>query len=165
MTSERLHLWRRTDAPQPAPRDDVRTLGLADAPELAKLMISAYRGTHDYEGETEAQALEEIERTLAGTYGDFDPQASLGRWEDGTLISAVVVTHFEGAPLFAFCMTAAGRKRIGHCKQLMLRSLAVLAEHGHSAAHLYVSSANAPALTLYRQLHFTEVTNALSEND
>lgn len=41
----------------------------SDATAVGTLMMAAYRGTIDDEGETEADAIAEVERVVAGAYG------------------------------------------------------------------------------------------------
>ena len=43
----------------------------ADELALASLMMRAYVGTVDYEGESEAEALSEVRETLSGAKGPF----------------------------------------------------------------------------------------------
>ncbi len=52
----------------------------ADMQPLASLMYRAYRGTIDYEGESEAEALVEVQKTFRGEYGAFMPAASYRAW-------------------------------------------------------------------------------------
>jgi hypothetical protein len=47
-----------------------RPLVESDAPDLATLMLAAFRGTVDDEGE-DIQAREEVRRTFAGAYGQM----------------------------------------------------------------------------------------------
>jgi ribosomal protein S18 acetylase RimI-like enzyme len=132
-----------------------RVLNTQDAAALAALMMSAYRGTVDDEGETEVEALAEIEKTMKGGYGDWLQNYSLGTWIDESLVSAVVVTVFENLPLYAFCLTRDGDKRQGHCERLMRRSLGLLYGRQFPKAHLFVTASNQPAGKLYRKLGFT----------
>lgn len=118
-------------------------------------MVSAYRGTVDDEGETEVEALAEIEKTMKGGYGDWLQDYSIGTWIDESLASAVVVTMFENLPLYAFCVTRGGYKRRGHCERLMRRSLGLLYRRRFPKAHFFVTASNKPAEKLYRKLGFT----------
>src|SRR5262245_58530706 len=151
----RLHLYCATRGHEPVFIAGSRVLNIQDAAALAALMVSAYRGTVDYEGETEVEGLAEIERTMKGGYGDWLQDYSLGPWIDESLVSAVVVTMFEGLPLYAFCLTRGGDKRQGHCERLMRRSLGLLYRRRFPKAHLFVTASNEPAEKLYRKLGFT----------
>jgi hypothetical protein len=62
----------------PGPTDIAcRTVAPSDQEALAALMLDAYRGTVDYEGETLEDAFREIGHTLSGSYGDSWPTARL----------------------------------------------------------------------------------------
>ena len=151
----RLHLYCATRGHEPVFVAGSRVLNAQDAAALAALIVSAYRGTVDDEGETEVEALAEIEKTMKGGYGDWLQDYSLGTWIDESLVSAVVVTMFESLPLYAFCATRDGYKRQGHCERLMRRSLGLLHRRRLSKAHLFVTASNEPAEGLYRRLGFT----------
>lgn len=124
---------------------------------LARLMLEAYRGTVDDSGETLDDAVAEVERLLGGTYGAFDPETSEVIERDGMLVSATLVTRYEGLPLVAFSMTAPAWKRRGLARAGLVRAMARLAERGESTVQLAVTKANAPAVALYISLGFGEV--------
>ncbi len=156
MGETRLHLRWKGELPPATSIHDVRKLTEGDTPQLAELMIAAYRGTIDYEGETDADAEQEIARTFSGAYGPLVTESSLGVWIDQSLQSAVIVSRFEDEPFFVFCMTKYEAKQKGYCRTLMLQSLAALLESGSKTAHLYVTAANEPAVNLYKKLGFAE---------
>jgi GNAT superfamily N-acetyltransferase len=144
------------DEPVGPASSDVRSLTLSDVPAVGRLMYDAYLGTVDYAGETVADAIEETRRTFEGAHGPFLSDASPGLFVDGDIQSAVIVTLFENEPLLAFCITRPAYQRRGYCRRLVLDSLRALHRAGYKSANLYVTKANAPALDLYRQLHFDD---------
>jgi GNAT superfamily N-acetyltransferase len=151
--------------PKPPSYATITNLSIENAPELAALMLAAYRGEVDYDGETEEEALAEVLGTINGRSGAYFTEGSFGLWQDEKLISAVMVTFFNDAPFFAFCMTAPEHKRMGNCQLLMQQSLRVLRETGWAHVTLYVTAANKPALTLYRQMGFSEGDKGAADPD
>src|ERR1039458_5564987 len=85
----------------------------ADVHQLASLMYSAYRGTVDDEGESEADALVEVQKTFAGAYGSFVPSCSAVVERGGRLLSATLVTRWQDRPFVAFSMTEPSSKGTG----------------------------------------------------
>jgi GNAT superfamily N-acetyltransferase len=137
----------------------VRRLQRSDHEGLARLMIEAYRGTIDDEGETLDDARAEVGKTFAGGYGEMLWECS---WVvPGTaaesLDSATVVTHQNGAPLLAFEMTRADSKRTGLGERILRATLAHMAHGPHDAIYLVVTRGNTPAERMYEKLGFVEV--------
>jgi len=127
----------------------------ADDHQLASLMFHAYLGTTDYEGESEADALAEIQRTLGGRYGPFNWTASrVIERENNILVSAALLTRFGNAPMVAYLMTRPDFKRRGLAHACLESAVNQLVLDGERAVRLAVSIANAEAMALYRQLGF-----------
>src|SRR5262249_12624846 len=102
----------------------------------------------------------EVERTLAGAYGEFLPSCSwLIEEEDGALASACLVTYFEEwrAPIVAFVMTAPEAKGSGMAQGLIARSMNAALAQGYRQLCLAVTEGNTPAERAYAALGF-EVT-------
>ena len=102
-----------TETPDPVLPDlEIRSLIPTDREALARLMLNAFVGTIDYEGETLTEAIEEVDSWLAGT-----PMLdhSYGAVVDGRLVSAVLIRVLDGAPfidpfqLAAACATTGPR--------------------------------------------------------
>lgn len=121
---------------------------------LAHLMLAAYRGAADDEGETIAEALQEVDSVLVSADRPFVPEASFVIEIDGALASASLVSRFRGAPLVTHLMTHPHYKRRGLGVSALLGSAKALVEQGWSSLSLYVTDSNAPALALYRKLGF-----------
>lgn len=126
----------------------------ADEVALAALMMRAYAGTIDYEGEDEADALVEVRDTLSGNKGPFLWSASNVIEREGVLASATLVMRWQGQPLVAFTMTDARFKRQGLGRACMLNSMHQLHAAGETKLHLFVTLANDEAVGLYRSLGF-----------
>jgi len=121
---------------------------------LARLMLAAYRGATDDEGETIAEALQEVDNVLVSADRPFIPEASFVIAVDAALASASLISLFRGAPLVTHIMTHPNYKRRGLGISALLSSANVLREQGWSSLSLYVTDSNAPALALYRKLGF-----------
>ena len=126
----------------------------SDEAALAALMMRAYVGTIDYEGEDEADALVEVRHTLSGGKGTFLWTASHVIERDGALASATLVIRWQDQPLVAFTMTDARFKRQGLGRACMLNTMRQLHAAGETELHLFVTLANDEAVSLYRSLGF-----------
>jgi len=139
----------------------VRTTTPDDAEALAVLMDDAYRGAIDAEvGQGLDDARQEIARTFAGAYGELMPEASFLASDGDEIISACLVTRFEGAPFIAFTMTRADRKGRGLSTALLTTTLEALAAAGESHVDLVVTAGNEPAERIHASLGF-EVVDTL----
>lgn len=136
-----------------------RTAAPSDQEALAALMLDAYRGTVDYEGESLDDALREIGHVYSGSYGRFLPDCSFVVSAEAGLSSAcLVVLLNEGkpdeTPLLAFAMTLKQDQRRGLASALILRSATSLSRLGYCRFSLVVTADNVPARRLYDRLGF-----------
>ena len=134
-----------------------RTVGPGDTRDLGALMLAAYRGTVDDEGETEDDAVGEVERTIDGEYGTFLFGCSLVIEHGSRAIGASMVTFFESRPFLAYLVVRPEMKRRGIGAWLVGTSGNALLSGGHSTLDLFVTEANEPAVNLYRKLGFEVV--------
>jgi RimJ/RimL family protein N-acetyltransferase len=141
--------------PTPPPDLTARPLHPHDAPALASLLLDAYRGTIDDQGEGPDEAAAEIARLLDGAYGTPNHAASQLFDRDGVPVSATLITHHDGAPLLAFSVTAPAWQRRGLARAGLLRAMATLRDQGHTTLRLVVTCGNTPAEALYASLGFT----------
>jgi len=125
-------------------------LGREDVTALAALMLDAYRGTIDDEGETLEDAIGAIEALFSGEFGELDRAASVVFRDAGAPVAATFVTHHDGHPLIAFSMTSKGALRRGHARRGLDHAFGVLARGGHPDVRLVVTDGNDPAIALYR---------------
>jgi ribosomal protein S18 acetylase RimI-like enzyme len=135
----------------------LRAIVPSDAEPLALLMLAAYRGTVDDEGETIDGAREEVRKLLAGEFGAFDAEHSTLWYSNGDLVAATILTRTRGAqpePFLAFSLTAPHAQRQGLARAGLTRAMQQLRTQGHSRLHLVVTRANARAVNLYRSCGF-----------
>jgi ribosomal protein S18 acetylase RimI-like enzyme len=129
----------------------------ADAPALGALMLAAYRGTVDDEGESEADAVAEVERTLEGGYGPPLGEGSLVVEDGGRIVGASMTTLFESDPFLTYLVVDPGMKRRGIGTFLVAACGNALLSAGYATLDLFVTEANGPAVNLYRKLGFRVV--------
>ncbi len=155
----RLDLGTVVPDPSPLPEGiETRVVTRDDAEALALLMDDAYRGTIDAEpGQDLDDARREIAATFAGDYGTPMLEASVVAVEHDELVSASIVTRFEGSPFVAFTMTRASHKGRGLSRAVMTRTVGMLADAGESHVALVVTAGNEPAQRLYSSLGFVAV--------
>ena len=130
-----------------------------DEAALAALMLDAYRGTIDYDGETLEDALAEVRRYFA----DPDLPALLDcSWvyETGdALACACLVSLWRArqAPLIAYIMTAAAWKGHALAGSLLAGSLDCLAPNGYAQVRAVITSGNLPSERLFTRLGFVRL--------
>lgn len=135
---------------------------LHEVPEaaLAALMLDAYRGTLDDEGETIEEALEEIRATLAGQYGPVIAEASGAVSEDGELASALIATLLKGAPFVAYVFTRPVSQGRGHATALLHRAAAAARTLGHPHIDLTVT-VGSQGERLYERLGYRDAAQTM----
>ena len=126
----------------------------ADAGALARLMLSAYAGSVDDEGEDEAAALIEVHKTFGGDYGAFDAASSKLVVRAGELLHATLITRWQGPPFVAFAMTVPAARRRGLARAGLIAAMQDLRDQGETELRLVVTLANLAARTLYESLGF-----------
>ncbi len=132
----------------------IRSVTSEDLASLASLMYRAYIGTVDYDGETPEQSEEEMRKTFEGEYGPFDPECSTLIEREGQVLSATLITRFQGRPFVAFSMTDPSVRDQGLARSCMLAAMAALRSRHETELRLVVTLANAPAVALYSKLGF-----------
>jgi ribosomal protein S18 acetylase RimI-like enzyme len=140
-----------------------RPLVESDAPDLAILMLAAFRGTLDDEGEDIDQARDEVRQTFAGVYGPLMWNSSFVVDDESArpaLRSASVITFWQGSPLLSFTVTHPRAGRSGLATALICQSARTLAAAGHTRLDLFVTRGNTPAERLYDKLGFRDVERA-----
>jgi GNAT superfamily N-acetyltransferase len=135
-------------------KTDVRHPAPGDAETFGALLLNAYHGTVDYEGEDLAASIVSAGEFLDGIY--FPPiwEASFAAMKDGRMSSISFVADFEGIPLLVITATEKTAKRTGLASQLIEHSLDALHRHGRPALRLWVTCANTPAVAAYEKLGF-----------
>lgn len=123
-----------------------------DVDALAALMLDAYRGTIDYEGEGMAEAVAEVAGYLAGR-----PMVSesVVLASGGEIVSACLISDGEGSPLVGYVMTAAAEKRRGLGTAATVLALRRLHAAGHRRIEAYITEGNIPSERIFLGLGFT----------
>jgi RimJ/RimL family protein N-acetyltransferase len=119
---------------------DARMPTPADREALARLMLEAYRGTIDDEGESLDEAREEVDAWLASA-PLLDGSRVLGT-RDGALISAVLVSRLGDLPIIAYAMTAPPHTARGLASALLSDVVASLAAQGERAVVAFITEGN-----------------------
>jgi ribosomal protein S18 acetylase RimI-like enzyme len=153
----RLRLRQTLREQEPPGSWHARSIDPSDVPALGALMLAAYRGTVDDEGETEADAVAEVERTLSGEYGSFLSDCSFAVNDDARIVGASSVTVWEGTPIATYLVVRPEMKRQGLGTFLMASSGNALVRARYTHMDLFVTEANEPAVRLYRKLGFQVV--------
>jgi ribosomal protein S18 acetylase RimI-like enzyme len=135
-----------------------------DTAAVGALMLAAYRGTVDDEGEAEADAVAEAERTLDGEYGPLLADCSFAVADGDRILGASMVTLFESDPILTYLVVHPEMKRQGIGTFLVASSGNALLSAGHSQLVLFVTEANEPAVNLYRKLGFQVVDRVTGPN-
>ena len=140
---------------RPVPADPLaRAPRPEDADALAALMVEAYRGTIDDEGETPDDAREAVQDLFDGDFGALQWAVSEVTERDGCLVAATLITHWQDRPFVAFTMTAPGHQRLGLARAGLVRVCNRLAAAGETVLRLMVTQGNTRAEALYESLGF-----------
>lgn len=128
----------------------VRAVSREDLDGLARLMLDAYIGTIDYEGEDLDDAMDEVE-----TFFD-DGQSLLDRSlvveAEGSIVSAILVSIYEGEPFIGYVMTLPSHKNHGLARLATTIALENLATDGDERAVLYITEGNVASEALFRSV-------------
>ena len=151
------HQYRVALSGPPSSTDpDVRVLSAADRERLPPLMLAAYAGTTDDEGESLDEAVEEIEEWLEHG-GRLD--RSFGYERDETLLSAALVTVAPKGAILAYVITHPSAKREGHGRRVVDAALERLRQDGHREVHLWITEGNVPSEALFAGLAAERITD------
>jgi ribosomal protein S18 acetylase RimI-like enzyme len=134
-----------------------RRVERSDAAALGELMLAAYRGTVDDEGETLEEAVGEVEQVLDGSYGPFASDASFVAERGDGLAGGSLVAVWESHPLLLYLVVRPEAKRRGVGTSLLIETGNALLAAGYPELDLFVTEANEPAVALYRKLGFRVV--------
>ena len=133
----------------------------SDMPALAELMIDAYRGTIDYDGETIEDAIGEVNAYLSGQRGGAPLlRESQLAFEEGILVSACLVAdwHERQQPVIAYVMTRARSKNKGLARRVLVSTLQKLQGEGHAGVGAVITEGNSASEMLFFRLGFQKVS-------
>lgn len=144
-----IDLSRPTGADVPE-ATTVRHISMDDLDGLARLMLDAYIGTIDYEGETLEDAMEEVRGFLED--GSSLCDRSFVVEEDGMIVSGVLVSIVEGRPFIGYVMTIPSHKERGLARLVTGVALDRLADDDHDLVALYITEGNTASEALFRSM-------------
>ncbi len=127
----------------------VRALASNDRDQLPSLMLAAYAGTVDDEGESLDEAIDEIDGWLEHG-GRLD--RSFGIEIDGALCSAALVSIVPKGAILASVITRPDQKQQGHGRRVVAAAIEALRSDGHDELHLWITDDNVPSEALFRGL-------------
>ena len=145
--------------PERPPGVEVRRPTPDDADDLAALMLDAYRGTIDYDGESIADARTEVAAYLDEASGDRPLLApSRVAVEAGQLASACLVSYWgrRNRPLVGSVMTRPSAKRRGLARVLLAESVAALCGAGYPDVRAVITAGNTASERLFAGLGFRQ---------
>jgi GNAT superfamily N-acetyltransferase len=129
----------------------IRRPRTSDLAALADLMLDAYRGTIDYDGETLEQAVEEVEGYLAGEAAlEWSALAVAG----DTVASTVLMSKVNGGPFVSYVMTRADAKNRGIASVLLDQAVELAWHAGHEEIQAWITAGNAPSERIFTRAGF-----------
>jgi lactoylglutathione lyase len=131
---------------------DARSPTTADREPLARLMLDAYRGTIDDEGESIDDAREEVDGWLASA-PNLD-SSRVVEASDGTLASAVLVSRLGELPIIAYAMTAPPHRSRGLASSLLSEVVSSLASKDERAVVAFITDGNLPSERVFTRAGF-----------
>jgi RimJ/RimL family protein N-acetyltransferase len=153
----RLNLTERAFDKPSLPHLELRPLSGDDIPSLAALMLDAYRGTIDYDGETIDEAQREVESFFSGSYGQPLLDCSRLGFVGNELVTACLVAQWGDFPLISFVMTGAAWKNRGFGRAILQAVLYLLAKAGHVEVRAVITEGNRPSERIFAQVGFVRV--------
>ncbi|MEX2623281.1 MAG: GNAT family N-acetyltransferase [Acidimicrobiia bacterium] len=142
----------------PTPPSDgfhIRTVVPADLAGLARLMLDAYVGTIDYEGENLDDAMEEVQSFLDDDDSLLDRSYIVE--DEGEIVSAVLVSMSQGRPFIGYVMTLPSHKKQGLARLVITHAITRLADDGHERVVLYITDGNTTSEHLFRSVDAVHV--------
>jgi RimJ/RimL family protein N-acetyltransferase len=141
----------------------LRVAQITDSDALAELMIEAYRGTIDYDGETLNDAIAEVRAFFAAQRGG-EPLVNISRlaFTSTQLIGACLVADWQErqSPLIAYVMTHVKWKNQGIGKILLGAVLQNLHEQDYQEVRAVITEGNDVSERLFARMGFQKVQTA-----
>lgn len=127
----------------------IRPIVPADAEALAELLLEAYRGTIDYEGEE----IDEAREAIAEYFSDAPRlDSSMIAVVDGTAASAVLVMSLDGGPFISYVISHPGHKRTGLANRVVTAACRRLVEAGEDEVRFFITDGNIASEALFAGL-------------
>ena len=131
----------------------VRHVTAADRDRLAVVLLDAYRGTIDYEGEGDDEARSAIDNYFAR----MEWQHSVVLEHDDRLVAMSFVVVVAGRHYIDPVATIASAKQKGHGRTVVLASLRSLVDDGVDEVGAVITDGNTPSERLFTGLGFARV--------
>lgn len=135
-------------------RFTTRTLDASDRDDLATLILGAYLGTIDYEGETIVEAGEAIDDWLDGEPLMAHSHAAI---ENDTIVSATLTMTLDDLPFISIVMTDPASKAKGYGTAVVKATLESLRSQGHDKVAFYITDGNTASEALFNNLGASKV--------
>jgi RimJ/RimL family protein N-acetyltransferase len=129
----------------------LRVPSLDDRDQLASLMLDAYIGTIDYEGEDLDGAGGEVDRYLAA---EAHLPSSRVVEREGVIQSGVLLGKIAGLPMVGYVMTRAAVKNRGLASVLVDGAAAATWDDGHTDLRAFITAGNTPSEKLFLRAGF-----------
>lgn len=126
---------------------DLVTASPEDTERLAELMIEAYRGTIDDDGESLGEARQEVETFMKGSPLLDSSHVAI---VDEDVAGAILVGRWREEPLVAYVMTRPEFKNQGLGTVLVRASIRSLREAGAKRVHAFITDGNVASEALFR---------------
>jgi L-amino acid N-acyltransferase YncA len=136
--------------PSAAHRVTRRVLG-TDREVLAALMLDAYRGTIDDEGEDTDDALEAVDSYMSGMAAEH----SFVVTEDGSVVAMAFVSIYDGIHYVNPIVVASDRKRAGVGRDAVAMILGSLSTAGVAEVGATITDGNTASEGLFLSLGFS----------
>jgi L-amino acid N-acyltransferase YncA len=137
----------------PTHRWTVRTVDVSDRDQLATLILDAYRGTVDDEGEDYEAALTAVDEWLLR----LESPHSVVLEQDGQLVAVSFVVNVAGREYIDPVATVSWRKREGLARAAVALSLHSLHEVGVREVGAVITDGNTASEGLFTSLGFVRV--------
>ena len=124
---------------------------------LAPMMLAAYRGTPDDEGETLEDTIDVIDAGVAGEWGEWVKEASFVALNADEPVGALMMAMAGARPFVSFVFTHPDHGGTGVATRLIGRACEALAARCDETVDLWVNPASERAVRLYRHLGFDEI--------
>jgi len=129
----------------------LRVPSLDDRDQLASLMLDAYIGTIDYEGEDLDDAGGEVDRYLAAEA--YLPASRVAE-RDGVIQSGVLLGKISGLAMVGYVMTRAAVKNWGLASVLLDAVAAATWDEGHTDLRAFITAGNTPSEKVFIRAGF-----------
>lgn len=145
------------------PADAVlRSVETRDLQALAELMLDAYRGTIDDEGETLVEALDVVRDLLAGDAANQPLLQQSVVLQEGPAIDCACLVGLwskPALPLVFYIVCRAARKNQGLAALVLRESIARLRREGHRELRAFITEGNRPSEALFARAGFDRVAS------